>query len=171
MSKLKIFLTLSGYQLTWFLCIFGELLYKSYLPGLIGGLLFLFIYFSYSNNKKKLVLTVICISTLGYLFDTLLIFYKIYDFETSFNFGLLPIWMLVLWPSFSILFDEILVFFSKFKLIGILLSCILGPLTYYSGRPLGLIIINDLFFFIILMIFFWGSLMLFYLNFLLKKIN
>ena len=171
MSKLKIFLTLSGYQLTWSLCIFGEFLYRSYLPGLIGGLSFLIIYFLYSNNKKKLAITVICISTLGYLFDTFLIFFKIYNFETSFNFGLLPIWMIVLWPSFSILFDEILVFFSKYKVIGVLLSSIVGPLTYYSGSPLGLININELSLFIILMIIFWGSLMLFYLSFLLKKIN
>ncbi len=41
MSKIKIFLMLSGYQLTWLMCVFGDVLYNSYLPGLICGLLFL----------------------------------------------------------------------------------------------------------------------------------
>ena len=43
MSKLKIFLILSGYQLTWFMCVFGELIYDSFLLGVICGLIFLFI--------------------------------------------------------------------------------------------------------------------------------
>ena len=38
MSKIKIFLMLSGYQLTWLMCVFGEILYKSYIPGVICGL-------------------------------------------------------------------------------------------------------------------------------------
>ena len=53
MSKIKIFLMLSGYQLTWLMCVFGELLYNNFLPGLICGLLFLTICFINSNNKKK----------------------------------------------------------------------------------------------------------------------
>lgn len=168
MSKLKIFLTLSGYQLTWLMCVFGELLYKSYLPGLITGAVFLFISFFYSKSKKKFMIIIICISLIGYLFDSVLVFLRIYTFETSLYFGLLPVWMIVLWPSFSILFDEVFVFFSKYKLIGVLLSGTLGPLTYYSGSPLGLININQLTLFVILMIIFWSSLMIFYLNYLLK---
>ena len=51
MSNIKIFLMLSGYQLTWLMCVFGELLYNSFLPGLICGLLFLTICFIKSDNK------------------------------------------------------------------------------------------------------------------------
>ena len=43
MIKIKTFLMLSGYQLTWLMCVFGELLYNSFLPGLICGILFLLI--------------------------------------------------------------------------------------------------------------------------------
>ena len=57
--------------------------------------------------------------------------------------------MVVLWPSFASLFDEVFVFLSKYKLIAILLSAVLGPLTYYSGSPLGLIDINNLLLFFI----------------------
>ena len=168
MSKIKIFLMLSGYQLTWLMCVFGELLYNSFLPGLICGLLFLTICFINSDNKKKTIQTVLLISILGYLFDTILVFFEIYNFKTSLNIGVLPIWMIVLWPSFAILFDEILIFLSKYKIIAVILSSILGPLTYFAGSPLGLININNLVVFFILMIVFWAILMIFYLNYILK---
>ena len=168
MSKIKIFLILSGYQLTWLMCVFGELLYNSYLPGLICGLLFLTICFINSDNKKKTIQTVLLISILGYLFDTILVFFEIYNFKTSLYIGVLPIWMIVLWPSFAILFDEILIFLSKYKIIAVILSSILGPLTYFAGSPLGLININNLVVFFILMILFWAILMIFYLNYILK---
>ena len=168
MSKIKIFLMLSGYQLTWLMCVFGELLYNSFLPGLICGLLFLTICFINSDNKKKTIQTVLLISILGYLFDTILVFFEIYNFKTSLYIGLLPIWMIVLWPSFAILFDEILIFLSKYKVIAVILSSILGPLTYFAGSSLGLININNLLVFFILMILFWAILMIFYLNYILK---
>ena len=162
MSKIKIFLMLSGYQLTWFMCVFGEFLYNSFFPGLICGFIFISICFFYSHNKKKITITVFLISIMGYLFDSSLVFFQIYNFETSLYFGVLPIWMIVLWPSFAILFDEVLTFLSKYKTIALLLSSILGPLTYFAGSPLGLIYINNLFLFFILMIIFWAAIMIFF---------
>ena len=168
MSKIKIFLMLSGYQLTWLMCVFGELWYNSFLPGLICGILFLFICYVNSDNKNKTIQIVLSISILGYLFDTILVFFEIYNFQTSLYIGVLPIWMIVLWPSFAILFDEILIFLSKYKIIAVILSSILGPLTYFAGSPLGLININNLFLFFVLMVFFWAILMIFYLNYIIK---
>ena len=168
MSKIKIFLMLTGYQLTWLMCVFGELWYNSFLPGLICGILFLFICYVNSDNKNKTIQIVLSISILGYLFDTILVFFEIYNFQTSLYIGVLPIWMIVLWPSFAILFDEILMFLSKYKIIAVILSSILGPLTYFAGSPLGLININNLFLFFVLMVFFWAILMIFYLNYIIK---
>lgn len=168
MSKIKIFLILSGYQLTWLMCVFGELWYNSYLPGLICGLIFLTICFINSDNKRKTLLIVFLISLMGYIFDTLMVFFEVYNFTTSLYIGFLPIWMIVLWPSFAILFDEILMFLSKYKIIAIILSGILGPLTYFAGSPLGLIDINNLLMFFTLMIIFWAILMFYYLNYIIK---
>ncbi len=168
MSKIKIFLMLSGYQLTWLMCVFGELLYNSFLPGLICGILFLSVCFIKSDNKKKTIQIILSISIIGYLFDSILVFFEIYNFQTSLYIGVLPIWMIVLWPSFAILFDEILMFLAKYKIIAVILSSILGPLTYFAGSPLGLININNLFLFFILMIVFWATLMIFYLNYIIK---
>ena len=164
MNKLKAILILSGYQLTWLLCVFGELIYNSYLPGLIFGLFFLYVTFIKSDNKKNFISILFCISVPGYLFDSILVYLNIYNFETSFNLGLLPIWMAILWPSFAVLFNEVFRFLEKYKLIAIFLSAILGPLTYYSGSPLGLLIINNLFLFVISMIGFWTALMMYYLT-------
>ena len=168
MSKIKIFLILLGYQLTWLICVFGEIFIKSFFPGLIFGLFFLIVVFIYSKNKKKLSLILLSISVPGYLFDSILVYLNIYNFESSLQLGYLPIWMIILWPSFATLFEEVFVFLSKYKLIAVILSGILGPLTYYSGSPLGLIIINQLLLFFFVMIIFWISLMFFYLNYLLK---
>ncbi len=136
--------------------------------GLICGIFFVAICFLSSPNKFKTILIIFLISIVGYLFDSVLVFFEIYSFDTSMNIGVLPVWMIVLWPSFAILFDEILTFLSRYKVIAILLSSILGPLTYLAGSPLGLIDINNLFLFVSLMIIFWGNLMIFYLNFVLK---
>ena len=168
MKKTKIFLTLSGYQLTWLMCVFGEVLYQSFLPGLIAGVIFLFLVFVNSKNKKRFFYIIFLISIIGYLFDSAVVNLRIYEFNTSLKIGLLPIWMLVLWPSFATLFDEILVFLSKYKLVALILSGSLGPLTYYAGYPLGLINIDNFIFFFVVMITFWILLMLFYLNFLLR---
>ncbi len=168
MSKIKLFLILSGYQLTWLMCVFGEVLYKSFLPGLLCGIIFVLLVFANSKNKKRFFYIVLLISIIGYLFDSIIVNFKIYNFNTSLYVGVLPIWMIILWPSFATLFDEILVFLSKYKAIALLLSGSLGPLTYYSGKPLGLIDINNFTLFFISMIAFWIFLMLFYLNFLLR---
>jgi len=168
MSKIKIFSMLSGYQLTWLMCVFGELWYNSFIPGLICGLFFLTICFLISKNRKKTTQIVFLISLIGYLFDTILVFFEIYNFQVSLYIGVLPIWMLVLWPSFAILFDEILIFLSKYKIIAVVSISVLGPLTYFAGSPLGLININNLFLFFILMIVFWAILMIFYLSYVIK---
>ena len=168
MSKIKAILILSGYQLTWLMCVFGELIYNTYLPGLIFGLFFLCLSFIDSKSKKKFILILIYISVPGYLFDSVLVYLSIYSFETSFQIGLLPIWMLILWPSFAVLFNEVFSFLKEYRLTAIFLSGVLGPLTYYSGSPLGLLVINNSLFFIISMVSFWIMLMAYYLYYLLK---
>ena len=79
MNKLKAILILSGYQLTWLLCVFGELIYNSYLPGLIFGLFFLYVTFIKSDNKKNFISILFCISVPGYLFDSILVYLNIYN--------------------------------------------------------------------------------------------
>ena len=110
------------------------------------------------------------ISVPGYFFDTLLVYSNIYQFNSSITFLYLPYWMIILWFSFSTLFDEILIFLKRYKISAILLSAMIGPLTYYLGEPLGVISINNINLFFIIMFLFWALLMIYYLEIVLKKI-
>ena len=169
MSKKKIFFTLTGYQLTWMACVFSEKQFSKDILGVIVGILFLLLYFYYSKNKLKFIKISLLIAIPGYVFDSALVFFSIYEFNTPLIFGYLPLWMIVLWLSFSTLFDEILIFLKNYTLPGVILSCFLGPLTYYLGKPIGIITIYNLSLFFFLMTLFWAMLMFYYLKFVLKN--
>ena len=169
MQKLKVFLVLTGYQLTWLACVFGEKNFSFHMLGLWIGIIFFVIYFYFNHNKQKFIQISLLISVPGYMFDSLMVYFQIYEFESIIIFGTLPLWMIILWLSFSILFDEILIFFKNYKILGIILSGILGPLTYYLGEPIGVLNIYNLHAFIILMILFWMILMFYYLKFVIRN--
>ena len=169
MSKLKVLLILSGYQFTWLTSVFGEKIYNEPLMGFFTGLVFILVYFSYVKDKSRFYFIILAISVPGYVFDSVIVYFNIYDFNSNMKIGLLPIWMSVLWLSFAILFDEVLFFLKKYKITGIFLSALLGPLTYCTGVPLGILQINNLPIFIIVMVIFWILLMFFYLEIIVKK--
>ena len=169
MQKLKIFLVLTGYQMTWLACVFGEKNFSYPYLGLWVGIIYLVTYFYYSHSKQKSIQVSLLIAVPGYFFDSLMVYFQIYNFETTVQFGTLPLWMIVLWLSFSTLFDEILTFFKKYKILGITLSGFLGPFTYYLGEPIGVIDIYNFPIFIISMILFWVILMIYYLNYVIKN--
>ena len=171
MNKIRAFLILSGYQLTWLACVFGEITYSIPYLGILIGVCYLILFFYFVVNKIRFLLIAILISLPGYFFDTLMVHYKVYTFNTTFILGTLPFWMIVLWLSFATLFDEILLIFKKYKVLGILLSGILGPVTYYLGQPIGVLTINNLLLFFIFSILFWSILMFYYLNIILNKLN
>ena len=168
MSKTRIFLTLSGYQLTWLGCVFGEKTFNEPLLGVYIGFLYLFLYFYFNENKIKFLKLSLLISVPGYVFDSLMVYYSVYEFNSSILIGTIPVWMIILWPSFSTLFDEILVIFKKYSLFGILLSSFVGTATYFLGEFIDVISINNYYLFFINMIIFWALLMIYYLKLILK---
>ncbi len=171
MNKFTIFITLTGYQIVWLACVFGEIKFNTPSLGIYVGITFLIIYFYFNKNKVNFIRTSLLISIPGYIFDTLIVFLNVYEFKTTFLLGTLPIWMIVLWLSFSTLFDKIFIIFSKYKLLGIILSGSLAPLTYYVGEPIGIIKIHNVFLFFLIMVIFWVLLMICYQNIILKKIQ
>ena len=170
MSKIKVFFTLTGYQLTWLACVFGEIKFNEANLGVYVGFVYLSLYFYYNQNKIKFLKVSLLLSIPGYLYDSFLVYSQIYEFTSSFIVGTLPLWMIILWLSFSTLFDEILTIFKKFKKMGLFLSAVLGPITYYLGEPIGIILINDKILFFGLMVPFWLFLMLYYLQIVIKKV-
>ena len=82
MSLVKIFLILSGYQLTWLMCVIGEKFFNEPLIGFITGLIFSISYFIYSKNKYRVLLIIFFIALPGYLFDTIVVYFDVYEFNS-----------------------------------------------------------------------------------------
>ena len=83
MSKIKIFLTLTGYQITWLACVFGQNKLNQPLLGIYIGLLYLLIFFYFNKNKIKFLKLSLYISIPGYIFDTFMVYFSIYEFNSS----------------------------------------------------------------------------------------
>ena len=164
-----IFLTLLGYQLTWIFCVFGEY-YNIPLAGLIMGMLYLTIFFYSINYKLRAFKICFVFSLIGYLFDSILGFSELFTFKSNIIVGYLPIWFLILWPSFSTLFVNILSFLKNRPILAFFMGSIFAPPTYYLGIPLGIAKSSNLSLAIIMMIIFWGLFLTLY-SFYISKNN
>ena len=166
----NIFLTLLGYQLTWFFSVFGEY-YNKTLFGLVIGFIYLSFFFYFINNKLKALKICLIISVIGYTFDSFLGFSEIFKIKSNIIVGYLPIWFLVLWPSFSTLFVDVLSFLKNRPIIAFLIGSLFAPPTYYLGIPLGIAQSNNILLAMTIMIIFWGLLLMFYSFYLYNENN
>ena len=157
----NIFLTLLGFQLTWIFCVFGEY-YSMPLSGLFMGILYLAIFFYSINYRLRALKICLIFSSIGYLFDSILGFSELFTIESKITVGYLPIWFLILWPSFSTLFVTILSFLKDRPILAFLLGSLFAPPTYYFGIPLGIAKSSNLIFAMIVMAIFWGLLLMLY---------
>ena len=129
-SKKNIFLTLCGFEITWFACVIGD--YKDYPSlGIIIGLIYLTLFFYFAKDRTKAINICIKYSILGIIFDSFLSYSELYVINSSFMFGFIPIWLVVLWISFTTLFVDILIFLKKRRFISFLAGFLLVPPTYY----------------------------------------
>jgi hypothetical protein len=158
---------LIGFKVTWIACVMGEAYINSY-AGLIVGTIYLFIFFYFEKNKKRAFNIILIFSLGGYTFDSFLSYLYLYKINADINFLFLPIWFLVLWPSFSSLLVNLLSFLKNNLIISILLGAIFGPISYYAGITLGLVTFLNYEIFILIS-FFWGLLMFLYCNYILNK--
>jgi hypothetical protein len=165
----NIFLTLLGYQLTWIFCVFGEY-YNISLAGLIMGILYLTIFFYFNNYKLRAFKICFVFSLIGYLFDSILGYSKVFQINSNIMVGYLPIWFLILWPSFSTLFVNILSFLKNHPILAFFMGSSFAPPTYYLGIPLGIAKSSNLSLAIIIMIIFWGLFLTLY-SFYISKNN
>ena len=102
------------------------------------------------------------LGVLGIIFDSFLSYSGLYVINSSFMFGFIPIWLVVLWISFSTLFVDILIFLKKRRFISFLAGFLLVPPTYYVGIALNIAKSNNLFLTILTMAIFWGTLLYIY---------
>ena len=77
-------------------------------------------------------------SIIGYTFDSMIAFNKLFIINSNIIVGYLPIWFLILWPSFSTLFAYVLTFLKNRPILAFIMGATIVPPTYYLGIPLGL---------------------------------
>lgn len=164
----NIFLTLLGYQTTWLFCVFGEY-YASPLLGIIIGILYLSIFFYFTNSKIRSLKICLFFSLIGYLFDSMLGYFEFFNIKSNVMVGYLPIWFLVLWPCFTTLFVNVLSFLKNRPFLAFLIGSFLAPPTYYLGIPLGIAESENLILSMAIMFIFWGLFLMVY-SFFIKKI-
>ena len=167
MQRLSNFFIIIGFKITWLSCILGEIYINSWI-GFFIGIIFLIFFFYYKSNKINYLSKILLISLIGYSFDSCLSYFNLYTIKAQTYFLFLPLWFLILWPSFSCLLIEYFKFLEKRKLLPILLGGILGPCSYYAGVSSGLASVSDYKVFILISVF-WIFIMLFYSNYLLRK--
>jgi len=165
----NIFFTLLGYQLTWIFCVFGEY-YNIPLAGFVMGVLYLIIFFYSINYKLRALKICFVFSVIGYLFDSILGFSELFIIKSSIIVGYLPIWFLILWPSFTTLFINILSFLKNRPILAFFMGSLLAPPTYYLGIPLGIAKSSNLSLAITMMVIFWGLFLTLY-SFSIRKNN
>jgi hypothetical protein len=167
MQKFQNVFIVFGFKITWLSCILGELYINSWI-GFFVGLIFLSLFFFYQTYRINFLYKILLLSLIGYLFDSFLSFFGLYTINAKTDFLFLPLWFVVLWPSFSCLLLSCFVFLKKQKLLPIFLGGIFGPLSYYTGVSSGLANVSSYKVFILIS-FFWSLIILFYANYILTK--
>ena len=162
MIKKNLFI-ISGFKIVWLSCVFGEV-YLSSLFGFFIGAFFLLIYFFSKKNKIHTFKVISFFSLIGYFFDSLLSFFELYNIEAEYNFIFLPLWFLILWPSFCCLLVDVLIFLKNKTLLSISLGGIFGPLSYYAGISAGIASFSNIMVFLLISIF-WALIMFVYSKF------
>ena len=109
---IKNLLTIFGFKIVWLSCVIGEI-YNNSILGFFTGMIFLIFFLLYQDDKIHTLKTILFFSLLGYFFDSFLSFFNFYRINAQINFILLPLWFLILWPSFSCLFIDVLLFLKK----------------------------------------------------------
>ncbi len=128
------------YTIGWFWCVlFG--IYKHSWLALMGAVV-LIVFQLYYTKKKNLSL---------YIQDTILVFFSIplgifleilfiltgtIDYPNSIKF-FPPIWIVLLYPLFSLVLNHSLQFLKKKYLLTFIFGCLAAPFSYFSGLSLG----------------------------------
>ena len=128
------------YYLAWFLGIIFAARQAPWLAGLTLTVFILMqlIYQIKISKKTKGLVFVICMFTLlGFFVDTLLLRFGLIHFAANPFTTIAPVWMILLWTNFSLVFYAFLDNFFKRYLLLAALSLILFPLAYALGSKMG----------------------------------
>jgi hypothetical protein len=129
------FTHLAAYQVTWFAAIMGGASGHLW-PGLLSGGLMLALHLAVCDRRVAAVNRLALATLIGVVVDTTLAATGMISF-TGCACVTPPLWMVVLWPCFASLFDDLLRWVPTRPAIAVVLGLIGGPLAYVGGDALG----------------------------------
>ncbi len=129
---------LAFYQGTWATALWGGSVGLTW-PGVAAAAGTLAVHFFQSTHKTLLLLRLFAATCLGIVLDGLLIATGVIVFPTASILPpfLPPLWMIVLWPTFAALFDDIMHWLLPHMTWAIVAGFVAGPLAYIGGQAFG----------------------------------
>ena len=126
---------LAFYQVTWFAAIMGGAAMAVW-PGLLAGGLMLALHVALSQRRVATLNRLAQATLIGAVVDMALMASGMVSF-TGCACLTPPLWMVILWPCFASLFDDLLKWVPSRPAIAVVLGGIGGPLAYVGGDALG----------------------------------
>jgi hypothetical protein len=128
-------LHLALYQVVWLVVIIGGANLMVW-PGVLAAGIMLLVHVAFSAQRLLTLGRLFQATVVGLIVDTVLASAGALSF-TGCSCVVPPLWMLVLWPAFASLFDDLLRWVPERPLVAVLLGAIGGPLAYLGGDALG----------------------------------
>lgn len=107
------------------------------IPGASIVLFAILIHLSWAQSPLREGVFAILLSSLGFLIDSGANNLGIYDFGDAAIMGLAPLWLLLQWGAFSILYERTLNWLQQKYILAGVLGATGGSFSYYSAASLG----------------------------------
>ena len=131
-----------GLQITWAACAYGAINSMGYLGVVVGGL-YIFLHFIYTTTRFEDFWTLILVTAIGVIIDSLNAHYGVIEFNSTSVPFLIPYWLIMLWAVFSLMIPHSLYWLSNNYFIAAIAGGIGGAFSYWLGHELGAIILSE----------------------------
>ena len=139
--KFQIF-NLLGLEITWAACAYGAIKDMESV-GILTGLAYIVIHFILTKTHFEDLFTLIIVSSIGILVDSINAQYNLIFFNSISDPFLIPYWLIILWFVFSLMIPHCLYWLSKNLTIAAIIGGIGGSFSYWLGHKLGALTLAD----------------------------
>lgn len=127
------------FQIGWFACVLTASNNLAWLGSLAAAGI-LIIHLSRAFDFRMEIKTIVLITAMGTLWDSILMQTQFYQFSHGILIaGIAPYWLIALWALFASTLSLSLRWLKHRKLLASALGFIAGPVSYYAGHRLGAI--------------------------------
>lgn len=135
--------TLNGifFYITWYLCLYGAAFHFEGIAVILGAI-FIALHYWFSAERYKDLVFLMLYLFIGVLGDAYLLSLQVISYSTI-NFDIttlgVPLWMLMLYASFSTTINHSLIFIHRFPILASLLGGLGGSVSYYFAAKIGVL--------------------------------